>query len=91
VQEELAELNAEIQKGNSDNIEAEFGDVLFSLINYARFIKVNPENALERTNKKFINRFQYLEKAAKKMDKSLHDMSLAEMDVFWDAAKKIYK
>lgn len=91
VQEELAELNAEIQKGNSDNIEAEFGDVLFSLINYARFIKVNPENALERTNKKFINRFQHLEKAAKKMDKSLHDMSLAEMDVFWDAAKKIYK
>ncbi|SFS29761.1 nucleoside triphosphate pyrophosphohydrolase [Lutibacter maritimus] len=91
VQEELAELNAEIEKGNTDNIEAEFGDVLFSLINYARFIKVNPENALERTNKKFINRFQYLEKAAKKMDKSLHDMSLAEMDVFWDAAKKIYK
>ncbi|MBI9041313.1 nucleoside triphosphate pyrophosphohydrolase [Lutibacter sp.] len=91
VQEELNELNAEIEKGNTDNIEAEFGDVLFSLINYARFIKVNPENALERTNKKFINRFQHLETAAKKMDKSLHDMSLAEMDVFWNAAKKLYK
>lgn len=91
VQEELAELNAEIEKGNTENIEAEFGDVLFSLINYARFIKVNPENALERTNKKFINRFQHLETAAKKMDKSLHDMSLKEMDVFWDEAKKIFK
>ncbi|WP_372745119.1 nucleoside triphosphate pyrophosphohydrolase [Lutibacter sp.] len=91
VQEELAELNAEIIKGNTDAIEAEFGDVLFSLINYARFIKVNPENALERTNKKFINRFQHLEKEAKNLGKSLHDMSLTEMDVFWNAAKKIYK
>jgi len=91
VQEELNELNAEVEKGNTDNIEAEFGDVLFSLINYARFINVNPENALERTNKKFISRFQYLETAAKKIDKSLHDMSLAEMDVFWDEAKKLYK
>lgn len=91
VQEELNELNAEIEKGNTDTIEAEFGDVLFSLINYARFINVNPENALERTNKKFINRFQYLETAAKQMDKSLHDMSLAEMDVFWNEAKKMFK
>lgn len=91
VQEELAELNAEIEKGNSDNIESEFGDVLFSLINYARFIKVNPENALERTNKKFINRFQYLETEAMKVNKSLHDMSLEEMDVFWNASKKFYK
>ena len=91
VQEELNELNAEVEKGNTDNIEAEFGDVLFSLINYARFINVNPENALERTNKKFISRFQYLETAAKKIDKSLHDMSLAEMDVFWDEAKKLNK
>ena len=84
VQEELNELNVEIEKGNIDKIEAEFGDVLFSMINYARFINVNPENALERTNKKFINRFQYLEKAAKKHGKSLHDMSLAEMDVIWN-------
>ncbi|GGK53989.1 MULTISPECIES: nucleoside triphosphate pyrophosphohydrolase [Flavobacteriaceae] len=90
VQEELDELNAEIKKGNTANIEAEFGDVLFSMINYARFIKVNPENALERTNKKFINRFQYLETAAKKINKSLHDMSLEEMDVFWNEAKQFY-
>ena len=90
VQEELNELNAEVEKGNTDNIEAEFGDVLFSLINYARFINVNPENALERTNKKFINRFQYLETAAKKMNKSLHNMSLEEMDVFWNEAKQFY-
>lgn len=91
VQEELNELNTEIEKGNSDTIEAEFGDVLFSMVNYARSINVNPENALERTNKKFINRFQYLEKAAKKEGKSLHDMSLTEMDVFWNESKKIYK
>ena len=91
VQEELNELNVEIEKGNIDNIEAEFGDVLFSMVNYARFINVNPENALERTNKKFINRFQYLETAAKKIGKTLHDMSLAEMDVFWNESKKFYK
>lgn len=91
VQEELAELNTEIEKGNTDKIESEFGDVLFSMINYARFIKVDPENALERTNKKFINRFQYLEQEAKKVGKSLHNMSLAEMDIFWNEAKKFYK
>jgi len=91
VQEELNELNAEIEKGNTDNIESEFGDVLFSMINYARFINVNPENALERTNKKFINRFQYLEEQSKNQGKSLHDMTLAEMDVYWNAAKKFYK
>lgn len=88
VQEEMFELNTELLNGNSDAIEAEFGDVLFSLINYARFIKVNPENALERTNKKFIGRFQFLENEAKKINKSLHDMTLAEMDVFWNEAKK---
>lgn len=91
VQEEMKELNAELVKGNTDAIESEFGDVLFSLINYARFIKVNPENALERTNKKFIGRFQFLENEAKKLNKSLHDMSLAEMDVFWNEAKKLDK
>lgn len=91
VQEELNELNAELVKGNTDTIESEFGDVLFSLINYARFIKVNPENALERTNKKFISRFQFLESEAKKLNKSLHDMSLAEMDLFWNEAKKLDK
>lgn len=91
VQEELKELNSEVEKGNIDKIESEFGDVLFSMINYARFIKIDPENALERTNKKFINRFQFLEKEAGKIGKSLHDMSLAEMDVFWNEAKKNHK
>lgn len=88
VQEELAELQEEVNDANQDKIEAEFGDVLFSMINYARFLKVNPEDALERTNKKFIKRFQYLETKAKEMGKSLQDMSLAEMDVFWNQAKK---
>ena len=91
VQEELFELNTEIRNGNHDKIESEFGDVLFSLINYARFIKVNPENALERTNKKFIARFQHLENQAKKLGKTLHEMSLEEMDVYWDEAKKEHK
>ena len=91
VQEEINELNAELLRGNTDAIESEFGDVLFSMINYARFIKVNPENALERTNKKFINRFQFLESEAKKINKSLHDMSLTEMDVFWNESKKFEK
>lgn len=89
VQEELNELNEEIEKGDKANIESEFGDVLFSLINYARFIGVNPENALEKTNKKFIKRFQYLETSAKKLGKELSDMSLEEMDVFWEEAKRI--
>ena len=91
VQEELAELNEEIKQGNQENIEKEFGDVLFSMINYARFIGVNPENALEKTNKKFINRFQYLEKAAKKEGKQLSDMSLSEMDVHWINSKIFFK
>ncbi len=89
LQEELGELQHEINESNQDKIEAEFGDVLFSMINYARFLKVNPENALERTNKKFIKRFQYLESKAKEMNKSLKDMTLAEMDIFWEEAKKV--
>lgn len=89
VEEELSELKAEIAKGNQNTIESEFGDVLFSLINYARFLKVNPENALERTNKKFIKRFQYLESKAKGLNKSLKDMTLSEMDVFWEEAKSL--
>ena len=91
VQEELTELNDEIKAGNQENIEKEFGDVLFSMINYARFIKVNPENALEKTNKKFINRFQYLEKAAKNEGKDLSDMSLTEMDVYWEKSKEFFR
>ena len=88
VNEELQELKVEIDS-NSDKIEDEFGDVLFSLINYARFIGVNPENALEKTNKKFIKRFQYLETESKKDGKSLPDMSLEEMDIYWEKAKKL--
>ncbi len=91
VQEELTELNEEVKNNNTDNIESEFGDVLFSMINYARFIGVNPENALERTNKKFIKRFQFLEKAAKKEGKELSDMSLTEMDVHWENSKEYFK
>ena len=87
--EELNEFQVEVQLNNHDQIEAEFGDVLFSMINYARFLKINPENALERTNKKFIKRFQYLESKATEIGKSLSEMTLAEMDVFWEEAKKI--
>ena len=91
VQEELAELQVEVEAGDQDKIEAEFGDVLFSMINYARFLKVNPEDALERTNKKFIGRFQYLESKASELGKPLMDMTLAEMDVFWEEAKRLPK
>jgi XTP/dITP diphosphohydrolase len=89
VQEELAELQAEVEAGNQDKMESEFGDVLFSMINYARFLNINPEDALERTNKKFIKRFQYLESKANELGKALSDMTLAEMDVFWEEAKKL--
>ena len=89
VQEELNELQVEVVAGNQEKIEAEFGDVLFSMINYARFLNVNPEDALERTNKKFIKRFQYLESKAADIGKPLMDMTLAEMDVFWNEAKKL--
>ncbi|WP_299796155.1 nucleoside triphosphate pyrophosphohydrolase [uncultured Maribacter sp.] len=87
VQEELGELQVEVAAGDIEKIEAEFGDVLFSMINYARFLGVNPENALERTNKKFIKRFQYLEIKAKEIGKSINNMSLEEMDVYWNEAK----
>lgn len=87
LKEELGELQEEVKKSDSQAISAEFGDVLFSMVNYARFLKVNPENALERTNKKFMGRFQYLESKAKALGKSLHEMTLAEMDVFWQEAK----
>ena len=89
VEEEIGELKEEIKNLNQDAIEDEFGDVLFSLINYARFLNINPENALERTNKKFIKRFQYLENKAKGLQKSLSDMTLAEMDVYWEEAKNL--
>lgn len=89
VQEELGELQHEVATADHDRIESEFGDVLFSMINYARFLNVNPEDALERTNKKFIKRFQHLEKRAAETGKKLADMTLAEMDVFWEEAKRL--
>ena len=88
VEEELLEFKAELKSKNQEAIESEFGDLLFSLINYARFLNVNPENALERTNKKFIKRFQYLEQQAKNQKQKLSEMSLNEMDVLWEEAKK---
>lgn len=91
VQEELSELNVEIKAGNKDLIEAEFGDVLFSMVNYARFIGVNPENALARTNEKFKKRFEYLEEHTMKKGINLTDLTLDEMDVYWNDSKKIYK
>ncbi|CAI8187894.1 MAG: Nucleoside triphosphate pyrophosphohydrolase [SAR116 cluster bacterium] len=89
VQEELQEFNEEAATSNTDAMEAEFGDLLFSMINYARAIGINPENALERTNTKFKKRFLYLESQAAKQGLSLSEMSLEEMDVFWNAAKKL--
>jgi len=90
VQEELGELKSEVESGAAhEKIEAELGDVLFSVINYARFIGVNPEDALERTNKKFIKRFQYLESQAREKGLKLSDMTLDEMDVYWNEAKKL--
>ena len=91
VKEEIEELHAEIKAQKHTAIEAEFGDVLFSLINYARFLKVNPEDALERTNKKFIARFQYLERKAADSGKSLRDMTLAEMETYWQEAKGVFE
>lgn len=91
VLEELNEFKQESSRQEIDasKLEEEFGDLIFSLVNYARFININPEDALERTNKKFIKRFQYLEEEAKKSGKKLEDMSLEEMDVYWNRAKKI--
>ncbi len=88
VQEEVGELKAEVDAGNHDRVEEEFGDVLFSLINYARFLDVHPEDALEKTNRKFMHRFQLLEQMVKADGRSLPDMSLAEMDEYWERAKR---
>lgn len=90
VKEEIEELHAEVKAQDSSHIEEEFGDVLFSLINYARFLKVNPEDALERTNKKFIQRFQYLEQKASEKGKALKDMTLNEMEAYWQEAKLFF-
>jgi XTP/dITP diphosphohydrolase len=94
VEEEMQEFRNEFNAEDESSIdyekaEGEFGDLLFSLINYARFININPEDALEKTNRKFIKRFQYLESKAKENGRQLHDMTLAEMDVFWNEAKTL--
>lgn len=88
VNEELGEVKAAIGKGNQDDIEAEFGDLIFSIINASRLYDVNPDNALERTNKKFIRRFNYLEANSKKDGKKLNEMTLQEMDAYWNKAKE---
>ena len=92
VKEEFSELHREISRENNQTkIEKEFGDVLFSMINYARFIGVDPESALERTNKKFIGRFTYLEEEVKKRNLDLSKMSLDEMDQIWNESKTIFE
>lgn len=96
VQEELEEFHQEAEAleangGNKEKLEKEFGDVLFSLVNYARFMGVNPEDALEKTNLKFRGRFEYLEQEVEKQGRNLKEMTLPEMDVIWNEAKKTYK
>ena len=90
VEEELKEFKNEVIVGNKSSIEKEFGDVIFSLINYARFLKINPEISLARTNKKFINRFQFMEKEASKNNKELSDLNLNKMEEYWELSKKNY-
>ncbi|MDT3405417.1 nucleoside triphosphate pyrophosphohydrolase [Mucilaginibacter terrae] len=94
VEEEMQEFRDEFNAEDDsvidhDRAESEFGDLMFSLINYARFININPEDALEKTNRKFIKRFQHLEKRAQENGKLLQDMTLAEMDIYWNEAKKL--
>ncbi|MEG1579809.1 MAG: nucleoside triphosphate pyrophosphohydrolase [Bacteroidaceae bacterium] len=89
VKEEIEEFQVEVERADADKAEAEFGDVLFSLINAARLYHINPDNALERTNRKFIRRFTYLEEQTIKQGKNLKEMTLAEMDEFWNAAKRL--
>jgi XTP/dITP diphosphohydrolase len=90
VQEELQELQDEIKMGNKERMESEMGDVFFALINYARFIDISPENALEKTNKKFIKRFQLMESLLKIEEKNMSDLSLQELDVYWNKTKKVH-
>lgn len=89
VKEEMEELKAEVDANDTDKMEAEMGDLLFAVVNLARKLHINPENALERTNKKFISRFTYLEENTIKKGKDLKDMTLAEMDELWEEAKRL--
>ncbi|MEE0912432.1 MAG: nucleoside triphosphate pyrophosphohydrolase [Paludibacteraceae bacterium] len=91
VEEELNEFKDEVHAMNQEKMEEEFGDLLFSMINAARLYKINPENALERCNRKFIRRFNHIEKRCKEENKELSQLSLEEMDAYWDEAKKIEK
>lgn len=89
VKEELDEFEQEVKNKNKANAEKEFGDILFSLINYARFIDINPEDALELTNKKFIQRFSYMENKVKERGKQIADCKLEELDIYWNEAKEL--
>ncbi|MBZ0098381.1 MAG: nucleoside triphosphate pyrophosphohydrolase [Taibaiella sp.] len=89
VDEEIQELYEAVEHEEAEKIEEEFGDVLFALVNYARFVNVDPEQALEKTNKKFMRRFQYIEQSAAQQDKALKDMTLEEMDALWNRAKEM--
>ncbi len=89
LEEEMEELEEEVLKGDKDAMEAEYGDVLFSLVNYGKHLGLNAEDALERTNKKFIKRFNYLENAVKKSGNTINELSLEELDVYWDEAKNL--
>lgn len=89
IREEFAEFEFEVKAGKTKEMEKEFGDLLFSMVNAARLYHIDPEAALERTNMKFIKRFNYLEEQTMMKGQSLHDMSLAEMDVIWEEAKKL--
>lgn len=91
VREELAEVEAEMRRGDAENEEKEFGDLIFSIVNAARLYGVHPDTALEKTNRKFISRFNYVESEAKKSGKNLKDMTLGEMDELWNEAKKLEK
>jgi XTP/dITP diphosphohydrolase len=91
VEEEMSEFKEEFQSGkevNKEKVLSEFGDLLFSLVNYARFIEIDPEEALERTNKKFIHRFTQMEQQALNSGKDLHQMTLEEMDAIWNSIKQ---
>lgn len=89
IEEEMQEFKDELDIDDSDKMEKEFGDILFALVNYARFVGVNPDTALERTNKRFMRRFEQVEKLVKQDAKDLHDMKLVEMDEYWQKAKKL--
>jgi len=89
VQEELGEFKEEVDRGDQEAALDEFGDIMFSMVNYARFMNIDPEEALERTNKKFIKRFQFLESESKKDGKDIGSMTLEEMDTYWEKAKKL--